>query len=878
MKFTFTLISALLITNYMHAQTNLFPTTGSAGIGTITPSASSLLDMSSTTQGLLAPRMTKTQRDAILSPAVGLLIYQTNSTAGFYYYDGAGWKAVTSKGASTGLNNLTTTSINAALLPNANNTLDLGSSILNWNEIYVNSIKFMDGTTQSTASAGGGTTYTAGTGINVTGTTITNTSPDQTVVLTSGTGISATGSYPNFNIANTAPDQTVALTQGGATTITGTYPNFTISSTDNNTTYTGGTGINVAGTVINNTSPDQTVALTQGGATTITGTYPNFTISSTDNNTTYIPGTGIGIIGTTISNTSPDQTVSLTGGGITGITGTYPNFTISSTETDPQVSSSVTNKIPKWNGSALTDGIIFDDGTNVGIGNTAPTAKLDVTGDAKINGITVGRGGGGVSTNTANGSSALSSNTTGFENTANGSNALFSNTIGFYNTANGRSALYSNTTGNSNTANGITALYSNTTGYYNTANGYQALFSNTTGFSNTANGRSALYSNTTGFSNTANGSNALYSNTTGTENTANGISALYSNTTGTYNTANGISALYANTTGTYNIANGYSSGSFNDDNNNCTFLGYDADQISGTSYTNSTAIGALSRITASNQIRIGNSTITSIGGYQNWTNISDGRYKKEIKENVPGLEFINKLTPVTYHLDVSGIKTFLGEEITGEENKEGFIEKTAEQKSLIETAVREKEQIIYTGFVAQDVEKAANEIGYDFSGVDKPQNENSLYGLRYAEFVVPLVKAVQELSSENGALLTKNEELESRLEKLETLLNVNSTSETEIDNFQKIILTSNGNAAILAQNIPNPFMGTTIIQYFIPENVLSAQIKITTQSGVELKIFDITTGQGSVEIDASQITSGNYLYSLIVDGKLIDTKTMVLTK
>ena len=49
-----------------------------------------------------------------------------------------------------------------------------------------------------------------------------------------------------------------------------------------------------------------------------------------------------------------------------------------------------------------------------------------------------------------------------------------------------------------------------------------------------------------------------------------------------------------------------------------------------------------------------------------------------------------------------------------------------------------------TGFIAQEVEKAANELGYDFSGVDKPKNKNDYYGLRYAEFVVPLVKAMQE--------------------------------------------------------------------------------------------------------------------------------------
>jgi hypothetical protein len=51
--------------------------------------------------------------------------------------------------------------------------------------------------------------------------------------------------------------------------------------------------------------------------------------------------------------------------------------------------------------------------------------------------------------------------------------------------------------------------------------------------------------------------------------------------------------------------------------------------------------------------------------------------------------------------------------------------------------------------LAQDVEKAAKDLNYDFSGVDAPKNDKDLYALRYAEFVVPLVKAVQELSQQN---------------------------------------------------------------------------------------------------------------------------------
>ncbi|MCB0619900.1 MAG: hypothetical protein KDC41_14560, partial [Saprospiraceae bacterium] len=62
-----------------------------------------------------------------------------------------------------------------------------------------------------------------------------------------------------------------------------------------------------------------------------------------------------------------------------------------------------------------------------------------------------------------------------------------------------------------------------------------------------------------------------------------------------------------------------------------------------------------------------------------------------------------------------------------------------------EAAFSEKDGQRYTGFIAQEVEEAAREVGYDFSGVDAPDNPDDIYGLRYAEFNVPLVKAVQEL-------------------------------------------------------------------------------------------------------------------------------------
>src|SRR5215471_2100633 len=137
MKKTFLLmsLSVLGIIN-AHAQ-NIFPATGAAGIGTTTPQASSLLEIKSTSKGLLISRMTKTQRDSIASPATGLLIYQTNSSPGFYFFNGNAWVAISPKGTNTTLSNLVSpTAINQSLLPGTNNSIDLGSGTQAWRNAY----------------------------------------------------------------------------------------------------------------------------------------------------------------------------------------------------------------------------------------------------------------------------------------------------------------------------------------------------------------------------------------------------------------------------------------------------------------------------------------------------------------------------------------------------------------------------------------------------------------------------------------------------------------------------------------------------------------------------------------------------------------------
>lgn len=310
---------------------------------------------------------------------------------------------------------------------------------------------------------------------------------------------------------------------------------------------------------------------------------------------------------------------------------------------------------------------------------------------------------------------------------------------------------------NFNTAVGGHALYSNTSGSINTASGYRALYSNTTGHHNTANGISALYSNTSGNYNTANGPGALYHNTIGSNNTASGCEALYNNREGDYNTASGHGALHSNTTGNHNTANGHGALCWDETGNYNTAIGFYAAQfVNGLS--NTTCLGNGASVSSSNQVRIGNSSVTSIGGCQDWTTISDIRYKQNVKEDVGGLDFILGLRPITYNLNVSAIANKLGEDIRIDENGN----KVSEQPSKQILASRsEKESVRQTGFAAQEVEELANRLGYDFSGIDKPENLDNFYGLRYAEFVVPLVKAMQEQQE----IITKQEELIAKMDK-----------------------------------------------------------------------------------------------------------------
>jgi hypothetical protein len=84
------------------------------------------------------------------------------------------------------------------------------------------------------------------------------------------------------------------------------------------------------------------------------------------------------------------------------------------------------------------------------------------------------------------------------------------------------------------------------------------------------------------------------------------------------------------------------------------------------------------------------------------------------------------------------------------------------------------------------------------------------------------------------------------------------------------------NRVVLNQNSPNPFDDKTVISYFIPENVKQAQILVYDNMGMLVKKFDIKrTGEGNVTFYSNNSGIGIYSYSIVADGKLIDTKKMI---
>ena len=368
-----------------------------------------------------------------------------------------------------------------------------------------------------------------------------------------------------------------------------------------------------------------------------------------------------------------------------------------------------------------------------------------------------------IADNTAIGFQALKSvsHNDGDNNTAIGSKALVSITEGSSNVAVGAFALDAENTGDENVAIGTNALGQATGGVNNcVAIGYQALQGalSTTGDNPsgaTAVGYEALQNMSSAQYATALGFRAGYSMSGADKATYIGYQAGYaggSNHHNTYvgyrsgygggsgsggegNAALGVSTLENVNGGHFNVAIGYQAGNLLTSGDNNIIIGYDAD-VDANDRNGCIVIGkGLSLNTASdNVVEIGNNTNSMTydldGG--DITVTSDVRTKKNIQDTKLGLEFINKLRPITYETKPSS------------EYPKEFGIKEPSNKSSNKT---------WDGLIAQEVKAVMDDMGVEFSGWE--EGINTKQRLAYGKFVMPLIKAVQELSARVKELESK---------------------------------------------------------------------------------------------------------------------------
>ncbi|MFN8282844.1 MAG: tail fiber domain-containing protein [Chitinophagales bacterium] len=203
---------------------------------------------------------------------------------------------------------------------------------------------------------------------------------------------------------------------------------------------------------------------------------------------------------------------------------------------------------------------------------------------------------------------------------------------------------------------------------------------------------------------------------------------------------------------------------------------------------------------------------------------SDKRFKKDIKPVTSALDKIKKLNGVTYNW-----------------RKEEFKDKNFDGSNQI-------------GFIAQEVEKVIPQAVV--------KDGEGYYAMNYTMLIPVLTEAMKEQQK-------MIEQQQKEIDELKALVK-GTTPKSVLDNPSKSIQ--------LFQNVPNPFSKETDIKFYLPETVKQASLTIYDMQGKQLRKIDINDrNESSVKINAKELPAGMYMYSLIADGKEMDTKRMILT-
>jgi hypothetical protein len=165
------------------------------------------------------------------------------------------------------------------------------------------------------------------------------------------------------------------------------------------------------------------------------------------------------------------------------------------------------------------------------------------------------------------------------------------------------------------------------------------------------------------------------------------------------------------------------------------------------------------------------------------------------------------------------------------------------------------------GFLAQDLQKIFPEL------VEK--DSTGYYSVDYIGLIPVIVEAMKDQQVQLDTQAKQIADLTDLVNKSNSgPKKVGASKETDVLTYP-----------ILDQNIPNPFNTTTTIGYFLPTTITNASIYVYDMNGVQLKSYSINQrGKGNITIQGSELIAGMYLYALIADGKVIDTKRMILTK